>query len=172
MLSKMKCTLTHDVVSDLQEAFRLFDSADEGVIAMSRVRSLAFSLVPKLNEGMFSRVLSTTKLEGCDVINFPQFVVLFSTLSDVSTRAENFGVDELVEVFSHYDTNRTGYIDLNCFLQIMMEEGELLSAVEGSELVLHLRRFGCVHLNKVNYCKFVQRLVDSSLLNPFSHFFV
>ncbi|ORC89433.1 ATP-binding protein cassette, sub-family E, member 1 [Trypanosoma theileri] len=160
--------LTHDEVAEIQEAFCLFDRAGEGYIEMPRVKELMLKLTPGLTEELYLRVVSEAKLENRDTINFPQFFLIISTIPTVLPHNDNYGVDQMADVFAMYDPNRTGHIELNRFLQIMLEEGEPLSQAEGKELMLHLQRFGCLRKGNVSYHKFISKIVKCNSSGMFS----
>ncbi|KEG12082.1 ATP-binding protein cassette, sub-family E, member 1 [Trypanosoma grayi] len=161
-------SLTHDQVAELQETFNLFDLAGEGVIEMPRVKAFMLKLTPGLTKDLYARVISDAKLEGTDAINFAQFFLIVSTIGTVLPHSGKYNLDQLREVFEAFDPRHNGYIDLNHFMQIMLEEGEPLSQVEGKELILHLHRFGCLRKGEVNYRKFMSKVFSSDPAKVFS----
>ncbi|RNF04833.1 ATP-binding protein cassette, sub-family E, member 1 [Trypanosoma rangeli] len=158
-------SITHDQVAELHELFRHFDGAGEGLLEMSRVRDFFLQIAPGFVEDVYVPVIVEMNLDSVQEITFAQFFLIFATMSTRLPRKGDYEIEQLKEVFAVFDPERTGYIEVNRFIQIMLEEGEPLSSFEGKELFLQLRYYGCLRKGKVNYGEFLSRIFRYSTPN-------
>ncbi|RNF17622.1 ATP-binding protein cassette, sub-family E, member 1 [Trypanosoma conorhini] len=157
--------ITHDQVAELHELFRHFDGAGEGVLEMSRIKEFFFQMGPEFAEEVFVPVVLDANLDKVEEITFAQFFLIFLNISGRMPSNGNYELEQLKEVFAAFDPECTGYIEVNRFMQIMLEEGKPISSFEGKELLLQLRYFGCMRKGKVNYGKFLSRIFVSGTSN-------
>ncbi|ESL09524.1 hypothetical protein TRSC58_02753 [Trypanosoma rangeli SC58] len=157
--------ITHDQVAELYELFRHFDGAGEGLLEMSRVKDFFLQIAPGFAEDVYAPVLLETNLDNVQEITFAQFFLIFATMSTRLPRNGDYEIEQLKEVFAAFDPERTGYIEVNRFIQIMLEEGKPLSAFEGKELFLQLHYYGCLRKGKVNYGDFLSRIFKYGMPN-------
>ncbi|EAN81397.1 hypothetical protein, conserved [Trypanosoma cruzi] len=169
---RMKCgqkakPVTHDQAAELYEIFCQFDCAGEGVLEMSRVKEFLLEILPGLTEDIYLSVILDANLHNAEEITFAQFFLVFFNISARMPCNGKYELEQLKEVFAAFDPECTGYIEINRFMQIMLEEGNPISSFEGRELLLQIRYFGCAHKGKVNYVKFLSIIFVRGVSNLF-----
>lgn len=156
---------SHDNVAELKEAFFILDSSNSGFVSSAEVRHLLCTIIPRLGDDGFDRLLEKCRVDPDEPVTFAQFFVLITTVSGQS----EFGVvgntgnaSALYAAFAPFDPDDSGYVDSSVFLYLMGEKGEKLSPQELDELRLRVERTGFMKKGRVNYKGFINNLLATT----------
>ena len=172
-------SITHDRVAEIQEAFRLFDTNNQGHIAVSDLRTLLLSLSGGLFENeQTEQLLKLADVEENGTVDFDEFFTIMSRSSTSQTGNTDvhqhnmynslrmYEPAEYHSLFSMWDRERTGWVSKKKFLELFTSQGEGLSEYEVAEMCassLMMNKAG----DMVNYRHFVKRVLSSSEVGSF-----
>ncbi|ESN94405.1 hypothetical protein HELRODRAFT_69120, partial [Helobdella robusta] len=131
-------------VSELREAFMLFDYNKSGKIASRDVGPVIRSVGLKPSEAEVQEIAQEISQTGGEV----DLSTLIQLISKIVSNPPTEKSDELCEVFKSYDKENNGQLSIAEVKHLLTSVGEKLTDDEADEL---LKMTGCVHNGKVNY---------------------
>lgn len=157
--------VSHDRVAEFKDVFSMIDPAGDGVLSVDSVKTFILTVAPNISDEEFHDLLKECNVDRSDALTFAQVFLLCNkatsvasltvTLHEIQTEAPG-----LLELFALFDPKRTGFIDVDTFLALLMEKGENFSADEAEEMRVRLETMGWLRRGKVNYLSFARSLLS------------
>lgn len=142
-------------ISELKEAFRLFDKDDKGEVTTQEIGSVLRNLGLFPTEKELQQMLKDIDIDGDGTFSFKEFVLLMFNTGNLTEISEEQEEAELRDAFKVFDTAGNGYItnqDLRSVLQCL---GEQLSEDEIEDMIEEVDIDGD---GRINFTEFVASL--------------
>ena len=121
----------NDKVTELREAFALFDKDGDGTISINELKAIMNTLGQNPTKLELQDIINEVDINGNGAIDFTDFLVLMERKTRLNSQEE-----ELKEAFSVFDQNGDGVISIDELRSVMEKLGEKLSDDEIS-LIIH-----------------------------------
>ena len=121
--------ITEQDYEELKETFDLFDDDGSGSIGPVEIEKVMEELGLKKRNPIVGQILETLRSAGRP-IGFEEFLAMC-----VDTVGETKTPEGLSRIFTHYDKNGDGIVDLDEFKQVARELGETMNEEEIIELM-------------------------------------
>lgn len=122
--------LTEEEISNLKEAFSLFDRNGDGTITIKELESVMKSLGQNPTEAELNDMVNEIDADGNGKIEFDEFVTLMKRkMEDTETE------DIIIEAFKMFDKEGQGLISSEELRNIMTNHGEKLTDEEVDEMM-------------------------------------
>lgn len=111
--------LTHEMISELREAFSLFDRDGDGTITREELGTVMDNLGMNSNPGELDEMIKEVDEDGSGAVDFDEFCLLMQRKIAMDTK------QELFELFSVWDESGEGIIEANelrCLLNRIPEK--------------------------------------------------
>lgn len=141
--------LTNEKVSELKEAFMLFDYSKSGRISTRDIGPVVRSIGLKPSEAEVQDIMADVQQMGGEV----DLSTLVQLIGQKVTNPPSESPESLREMFRMYDKDGRGVISVKEMRHLLTSVGEKLSDEEADEL---LKMTGCVKGDNVEYDKFIQ----------------
>lgn len=147
--------LTDDQVTELKDAFDLFDKNKDGRITTSELGVVMRSLGQDPTETELRDMVNEIDIDGNGTIEFPEFIAMMAKkLKDGGDPEE-----DLREAFKVFDKDNNGFISQSELRLVMTNLGEKLTDDELEEMILEADIDGD---GQVNYEEFVGIMVQKN----------
>lgn len=134
--------ISHQELSDLKEAFDLFDADGNESIDPSEIMDAMRDLAVQIDASVINEFFEHRKQ-----INFQQMI----RLMDVETLRHT--EEEMMEVFDHFDVKKSGYIDINALRQFSKSLGQDEEEGTLQEMVNSMDTNGTGRISKKQFVK-------------------
>ncbi|XP_062557052.1 calmodulin-A-like [Armigeres subalbatus] len=142
--------LSDEQITELREAFSLFDTNADGVITASELGTVLRSLGKNVSDAEVEELLKEVNVDQDGMIHFPDFVAM------MSVRLRDFNSEEeLMEAFRIFDRDGNGLISAEELRAALHSFGEQLSDEEIEEL---LREADVNSDGQIDYEEFVKMI--------------
>ena len=142
---------TQDQISELKEAFSLFDKDGDGSITTKELGIVMRQLGQNPTESELQDMVNEIDIDGSGTIDFQEFLSLMARKSQ-----DNDVEDELIEAFKVFDRDGNGLISAAELRHVMMNLGEKLTDEEADEMIREADIDGDGH---INYEEFVRMMM-------------
>merc|ERR1712085_62947 len=115
--------LSEDEVSDLKEAFSMFDIDGDGTITIIELREVMKSLGQNPTEKELKQMIRSVDADGNNEIDFDEFLILMSSKKPSSDDPDK----ELRDAFAVFDDDNSGSISREELKKLMKNLGQSLS---------------------------------------------
>merc|ERR1711935_231051 len=115
--------LSEDEVSDLKEAFSIFDIDGDGTITIIELREVMKSLGQNPTEKELKQMIRSVDADGNNEIDFDEFLILMSSKKPSSDDPDK----ELRDAFAVFDDDNSGSISREELKKLMKNLGQSLS---------------------------------------------
>jgi len=122
--------LSQDQISELKEAFALFDKDGDGSITTKELGTVMRSLGQNPTDVELQDMVNEIDVDGSGTIDFQEFLSLMARKSQDSDVEE-----ELIEAFKVFDRDGNGLISAAELRYVMMNLGEKLSDEEVDDMI-------------------------------------
>ncbi|KAI4369662.1 hypothetical protein MLD38_018082 [Melastoma candidum] len=147
----MAGALTEEQITELKEAFTLFDKDGDGCITMEELATVLRSLDQNPTKKELQEMIDEVDSDGNGTIEFGEFLALMANkIKD--TDAE----EELKEAFKVFDKDQNGYISATELQHVMINLGEKLTDDEVEQMIREADLDGD---GQVNYEEFVRMMM-------------
>lgn len=123
--------LSLEQISELREAFSVFDKDGDGSITVHDLTEVFKAMGQNINVADATRMVAEADLDANGTVDFPEFLTMVASRMHGTEDAEK----EMLETFSHYDVNHTGYITASNLMHVMGRMGCRLTAEEAEEMI-------------------------------------
>lgn len=128
----MAVTLTEKDISELKDAFAIFDKDNDGFIRKAEMRDILISLGKDGTEEEVRKVLEVADTDGDGMINFPEFLnMMANNLNQAQVDAEN----QLEHMFKIIDRDQDGFITHSEMKRAIEEMGDTTTDAEVNEMI-------------------------------------
>eukprot|EP00658_Telonema_sp_P-2_P030334 TRINITY_DN22929_c0_g1_i3.p2 TRINITY_DN22929_c0_g1~~TRINITY_DN22929_c0_g1_i3.p2 ORF type:complete len:153 (+),score=42.49 TRINITY_DN22929_c0_g1_i3:218-676(+) len=141
-------------IPEAREVFSLYDRTGRGVIAAANVGTLVRSLGANPTEAELDEVVAAVDLSGSGQITFPEFLTVMQNFVTSRTRPEDTP-GEMVEAFSVFDAEGTGFVTVKEMRHIL---GHLGEKIDPHEVEALLKSMPSDWQGKVAYAEFTENL--------------
>ncbi|XP_040993059.1 calmodulin-7-like [Juglans microcarpa x Juglans regia] len=145
---KMADQLTDDQISELREAFSLFDKDGDGCITAKELGNVMRSLGQNPTEPELQEMINEADTDNNGTINFVEFLELMARVMKDAALEE-----ELREAFRVFDKDQDGLISEAELRNVMTNLGEKLTKEEVDEMIREVDMDGN---NQVDYEEFAK----------------
>lgn len=156
----------HDKVAELRDAFGLLDLAGDGYVDLASICTLVRAAIPSITEELMDDILKSAGLDVLPHLTFAQYYVVITKIKSrlrlSFSAAEMRDFFTLEEAFVPFDKERTGSVDADIFMAIMMEKGEKFCSAEATEMQSRMERMGFMRKGRVNYRAFINYSISST----------
>lgn len=118
-------------ITELKEAFALFDRDGDGSITVEDLGQIFGSIGQNVSQGKLQKILAEADLDSNGVIDFPEFLTLVATKIYDPAEKEM----ELRRAFRLYDLGNTGYITATNLRYVMGRLGCPLTPEQAFEMI-------------------------------------
>ena len=119
-----------DDIREIKKAFDMFDVDNTGTINPIELKNALRSQGSEIVNSTVFRMVNNLELDGTEKVNFGEFLDMLA-----SEGFDNTSVDEIKKLFSIFDIEKTGYIDLKNLKRIARELGEALDEDEIVDII-------------------------------------
>ena len=144
--------LTEEELTELRDAFALFDSDGDGAIDSSELGNVMQSLGRKLNNRQLKEIIKSADLDNNGTIEFQELV----TIMEENTVRGSF-LDEMRKAFGHFDKDGNGFISPQELRQALLRMKIKMGKVE---FLLMLKRVDTDQDGQVNFKEFVSMMAS------------
>ncbi|XP_002733157.1 calmodulin-like isoform X2 [Saccoglossus kowalevskii] len=144
--------LTEEQLSELKEAFSLFDIDGDGTINAKELGTVLRSLGQNPTDKEVEEMIEEVDVDGSGSIEFPEFLMMMAGKFNETTTDK-----DLNDAFKIFDTENTGFISVDELKHLMTTMGERLSEEEMDEMVADANADS---EGKVNYEEFVKLITS------------
>ncbi|ESL10380.1 calmodulin [Trypanosoma rangeli SC58] len=123
--------LTLQQITELKEAFAVFDKDSDGSITVDDLGEVFEAIGQKVSRKKLHAMMAEADLDANGVIDFPEFLTLAATKLNDPEEKEL----ELRRAFSIYDLGNTGFINATDLRFVMGRLGCPLSAAQAFEMI-------------------------------------
>ncbi|EAN89727.1 putative calmodulin [Trypanosoma cruzi] len=123
--------LTMQQITELKEAFAVFDKDSDGSITVEDLGEVFEAIGQKVSRKKLQLMMAEADLDANGVIDFPEFLTLVATKLNDPEEKEL----ELRRAFSIYDLGKTGFINVTDLKFVMGRLGCPLSTEQAFEMV-------------------------------------
>lgn len=142
--------LTEVEISELKDAFALFDKNNDGFINFPELKDIVVSLGNNPSDSEIERMIHELDADGDGSIDFPEFLIFMS--KNFKKRARRSVCEELKDAFNVFDRNGDGYITHEEMKRVLDEFEENLSDKDVAEMIKEADQDGD---GKINYQEFI-----------------
>ena len=97
--------MTEELISDFRDAFKTFDTDEDGYLSLKELRDLLISLGQEVTNEEITEMTNEIDIEGNGTIDFKEFILLMARkMRDYDNE------DEYIEAFRIFDKNRNDLI--------------------------------------------------------------
>lgn len=130
MVSSLERNISQDFVSEMREAFVLFDKDKNGTICSKELGTLLRTLGYNPTEAQVNEMMAEADVDHNGKLELPEFIVLMHNKLGRTDQAE-----EMKMAFRVFDTNGDGTISKDEFKRCMVNFGEKFSDEDVDEMV-------------------------------------
>ena len=144
--------LTEEELTELEEAFALFDSDGDGTITSAELGNVMHSLGRKLTNKQLKQIVNSADSNNSGAIEFPELV---SIMEQNTVRCSY--LDEMRKAFGHFDKDGNGFISPSELRQAMERMKIRMGKIE---FLLMLKRVDTDKDGQVNFKEFVTMMAS------------
>ncbi|CAF0920846.1 unnamed protein product [Brachionus calyciflorus] len=122
-------------ISELKQAFRLFDKGENGVVTTQEIGSVLRNLGLYPTEQELQQMLRDIDIDGDGTFSFEEFVQLMYNMGNISEISEEQEDKELREAFKVFDRTGSGYITSSDLRSVLQCLGEQLNEDEIEDMI-------------------------------------
>jgi Ca2+-binding EF-hand superfamily protein len=122
--------LTEDEITEIKEAFDLFDSDGSGTIDPSELMNAMRSIGFESKSQTIYRMLSDADRDKSGALDFGEFLDMMS-----ARNSDKEGSYDVEQIFNLFDEDRNGYITVENLRRVIRELGETMTEEEISEII-------------------------------------
>ncbi|KAK3580768.1 hypothetical protein CHS0354_023057 [Potamilus streckersoni] len=149
----MEGQLTQEQISELRQAFALFDKDGDGTVSTKELGTVMRSLGQNPSPQQLENIIREVDVDGNGTIEFDEFCVIMSQKLN-GTQSEY----DVLEAFKVFDPEGKGYITSEHLRLIMTTKGEKMTEDEVDEMINDADADGDGH---IEYDEFVKMLSNS-----------
>merc|ERR1712162_39679 len=144
--------LTPQQITEIREAFDLFDTDGSGAIDAKelKVAMRALGFEPKKDE--IRKMISDIDKDGDGTIDFDEFMMMMT-----AKMAEKDSREEIVKAFRLFDDDQTGKITFKNLKRVAKELGETMTDEELQEMVDEADRDGDGEVNEEEFLRIMKK---------------
>ena len=146
--------LNDEKISELNEAFKIFDKDKDGYITTKELGDIMKALGQNPSEAELQNLINEVDLEGNGTIDFKEFAGLMAR-----KMKEPENEEEIIEAFKVFDKDGNGLISSDELLHVMVSLGDNSTIEEVEDLIKE------ADLDKdgyINYAEFVKLLLGKN----------
>ena len=146
--------LSDEKISELNEAFKIFDKDKDGYITTKELGDIMKGLGQNPSEAELQNLVNEVDIEGNGTIDFKEFLGLME-----KKMKEPENEEEIIEAFKVFDKDGNGLISSDELLHVMVSLGDNLTIEEEEDLIKD------ADLDKdgyINYAEFVKLLLSKN----------
>ena len=146
--------LSDEKISELNEAFKIFDKDKDGYITTKELGDIMKGLGQNPSEAELQNLVNEVDIEGNGTIDFKEFLGLMA-----KKMKEPENEEEIIEAFKVFDKDGNGLISSDELLHVMVSLGDNLTIEEVEDLIKD------ADLDKdgyINYAEFVKLLLNKN----------
>ena len=146
--------LSDEKISELNEAFKIFDKDKDGYITTKELGDIMKGLGQNPSEAELQNLVNEVDIEGNGTIDFKEFLGLMA-----KKMKEPENEEEIIEAFKVFDKDGNGLISSDELLHVMVSLGDNLTIEEVEDLIKD------ADLDKdgyINYAEFVKLLLSKN----------
>ena len=144
--------ISEDKITELKEAFEIFDKDRDGYITTKELGDIMKKLGQTPSEAELQDMINEVDIDGNGTIDFKEFLGLMARKMRDSDSEE-----ELIEAFKVFDRDGNGYITSHELRHIMTNLGEGLSPEEVEEMI---READLDNDGQIDYDEFVKMMMS------------
>lgn len=123
--------LSLEQISELREAFSVFDKDGDGSITVHDVTEVFSAMGQPITVADAARMVAEADADANGTVDFPEFLTMVASRMHGHEDTEK----ELLETFRHYDISHTGYITASNLTHVMAKMGCRLTPEEAEEMI-------------------------------------
>ncbi|KAI8072601.1 calmodulin [Gongronella butleri] len=147
----MSDQLDQDQITELREAFDLFDRDHNGYIDTKELGAVMKSLQMNPSEAELQDMINEADADGNGTMDFNEFLTLMA-----KKQRDTDAAQELLQAFKVFDKDGNNYISRDELRQVMDSVGERLSQAQLDEMIQEADIDGD---GRINYEEFVKMMV-------------
>ncbi|RDY01991.1 Calmodulin-like protein 8 [Mucuna pruriens] len=147
----MADVLSQEQISEIKEAFGLFDKDGDGCITVEELATVIRSLDQNPTEEELQDMINEVDADGNGTIEFVEFLNLMA-----KKMKETDAEEDLKEAFKVFDKDQNGYISASELRHVMINLGEKLTDEEVEQMIKEADLDGD---GQVNYDEFVKMMM-------------